>query len=140
MESRRYPTISQDVYTDPWWYRRMDWVPHARDRMVLVGSDGDLWPRREQCDAIAAHSLFAVLVLWNAARQWTGWLTTIDHRRTQFAIADVEDSRFQRWLTNLPGWLPDAPGKLSYALDVPGLHLIWRRSRPVLEASRPRHR
>lgn len=83
---------------------------------------------RDNQRAIAARELFAMLVLWDTGQRWVGWLTTVDHRRTQFTAADLEDTGFTRWLTALPGWAADASSRLLYSVHIPGFHLIWRRS------------
>jgi hypothetical protein len=71
---------------------------------------------------------FAVVLLWEAAQtgagDWIGWLTTVSRRSACFCAADVHEAGFVAWLERLPRW---EPARLSHAIEIPGLHLVWRR-------------
>ena len=76
---------------------------------------------------VTPEQLFGVLILWKALETgggWMGWLTTMNHRSTCFGAADLDDASFGQWLAVLPGW---EPARLARALEIPGLHLVWRR-------------
>ena len=95
---------------------------------MTVDSKGQLRSRTGDRGSLLVERLFAVLVLWQMEepRAWRGWLTTFSRRSIQFSATDLAAPTFQRWLVRLPDWEPE---NLSFALAVPGFHLVWRESR-----------
>jgi hypothetical protein len=102
-------------------------VPCASTHGLAV--DGQvIYSRGVYIGRFTPAQLFAVVVVWDTKQpgrpSWRGWLTTVAHFSTSFCAADLADAQFRQWLTELPGW---DPTRLTRAMEVPGLHLIWRR-------------
>jgi hypothetical protein len=112
-ERRRRPSTSTRLYVAQRWLSVEDRGVRARE-----ADTGSLTPEQ----------LFAVVLLWEAPgtsqAAWIGWMTTVNHRSACFCAADLHDARFRQWLADLPGWEPD---RLAFAIENPGLHLLWRR-------------
>jgi hypothetical protein len=94
---------------------------------LVAVRDGRLWQHGRDQLSVAADEVYSVQVLWEPRepRTWLGWVTTFGHRAIRFSAAELADAAFRAWLADLPGW---DEAKLLTAIEIAGLHLIWRTS------------
>jgi len=97
----------------------------ARMYKMVGVRDGHLWPCRGDRSSVAPNDLYSVQVLWQglAPPPWIGWVTTTSRRAVRFSATDLTDRAFRTWLADLPCW---EAARLALAIEVAGLHLVWR--------------
>jgi hypothetical protein len=97
----------------------------SRGRLVTIDGNGRLHPAQGEPLDVITDQIDTVAVQWGRDdSSWVGWLTTTARRTVRFAVADLEDPVFQRWLRSLPGW---DYARLWRATTRPGVHLVWPR-------------